>query len=250
MNNNRSPLSHSPFGFPSGFWFRHSGFPALLLLLTLPVVAAAADNQPAKEQNNLPLAFNETFADPEAALKRFTFTDPAAWTITEDTVDGQKRSVLSLTRQSNYKPPVRSPVNIAWINGLQATHFVMDVKVRSTQKDIPNRDMCFFFGRVDATHFGYAHLAKAKSPNHNDLFVVDGKDRAPVSTFRSEGSPWTAGYHTVRITRDESGVTVLFDGKQMLAGSVKELATGQLGVGTFDDIGNIAEITVWAKKVE
>ena len=33
----------------------------------------------------------------------------------------------------------------------------------------------------------------------------------------------------------------------MLTGAPKEHPTGKLGVGTFDDTGNIAEITIWSK---
>ena len=47
-----------------------------------------------------------------------------------------------------------------------------------------------------------------------------------------------------------AGTKVYFDGQLMLATDSKALPAGGLGVGSFDDIANFAEITVWGKKAE
>ncbi|HSI37218.1 MAG: hypothetical protein ACAI43_13675 [Phycisphaerae bacterium] len=217
----------------------------LLILLALSPFARAAD-APAKTNADLPLLFHTTFASPDD-LKKFTLTDPAAWKLVDDTVGDQRRPVLSLTKQSAYKPPHRSPVNLALINDVKATTFIMEVRCKTTQKPIPNRDVCFAFGYAGPAQFCYAHLSQKTSANHNDLFVVDKKDRAPVSTKRSDGTPWTDGYHTVKVVRTADATAVYFDGNQMLATDSKALPTGQLGVGSFDDTANFAEITIWGK---
>jgi hypothetical protein len=98
-----------------------------LFALTVSCNAEDVKTQPAKENQGLPLLFHEDFKSPDA-LKNFTFTDKDAWKLTDDDVDGAKRPVLSLFQQSNYKPPVRSPVNLAWINDLKVSHFVLEAR--------------------------------------------------------------------------------------------------------------------------
>jgi hypothetical protein len=217
-----------------------------LLLAAAPSRAA----EPAKENAGLPLLFHEDFKS-EGALKKFTFTDKDAWKLTEDDVDGAKRPVLSLFQQSNYKPPVRSPVNLAWINDLKVSHFVLEARCKSTQKPtVMNRDLCFAFGGLDPSHFLYAHMAAREDKIHNQIHLVDGKDRQPVTVQHAPKTPWDDKYHTVKITRDDTGVKAYFDGQLLLTTDNKNFPTGRLGVGSFDDIANFAEITVWAKKAE
>jgi hypothetical protein len=216
---------------------------SFLLLLLAPY--ARADDAPAKENQSLPLLFHEDFKTPES-LKRFSFTDPAAWKLAPD----DKRPVLSLVQQSRYKPAVRSPVNIAWINDLAVTDFVLQVRCRITRERIPHRDLCFFFGGVDATHFLYAHVAQEGDAVHNQIHLVDGKDRAAVTVKRENGTPWDDAYHTITVTRNAAGTTVAFDDKVLMTTDRKDLPAGRLGVGSFDDLGNFAEITVWGRKAD
>ena len=217
-----------------------------LLFLTLCPLAHAEDRAPANENQSLPLLFHEDFKTPEAALKHFTFTDPAAWKIVTD--DG--RLALSLFQQSKYKPTVRSPVNVAWINDLAVTDFILEVRCKITREKIPHRDLCFFFGGVDATHFLYAHVAQEADAVHNQIHLVDGKDRAPVTTKRENGTPWDDAYHTITLTRLTGQTTVAFDGKTLMTTDRKDLPAGRVGVGSFDDFGNFAAITVWGKKAQ
>src|SRR3954447_8460862 len=218
----------------------------LALLLATRTRAA----EPAKENQGLPLLFHEDCKSPDA-LKKLAFTDKDAWKIIEDDVDGTKRPVLALVQQSNYKPPVRSPVNLAWINDLKVSHFVLEIRGKSTQKPtVMNRDLCFAFGGVDATHFLYAHLAAREDKIHNQIHLVDNKDREPVTVKHADKSPWDDKYHTVKITRDDTGVKAYFDNQLLLTTDRKDFPTGRLGFGSFDDIANFAEITVWGKKAD
>src|SRR6266536_2713949 len=165
------------------------------LLLSIP---ARADDAPAKENEKLPLLFHEDFKSPDDALKKFTFTDKDAWRIVKDDVNGGKQNVLSLFKQSNYKPPVRSPLNIAWINDLKISRFVLEAKCRITTELIPHRDLCFFLAGVDASHMIYCHASQQEDKIHNQIHLVDGKDREPITVKHAKGTPWDDKYHTVK----------------------------------------------------
>ena len=97
--------------------------PTLLLCSLSPAQDKTAE--PVKSVEGLPLLLHEDFKDAQAALKRFTFSDPNAWKIDQDTVDGQKQNVLSQFQPSKSNPKVRSPFNQAWINDLKVGPFVM-----------------------------------------------------------------------------------------------------------------------------
>src|SRR5688572_3934858 len=81
--------------------------------------ARAADEKAAaalaKERDGLPLVFHEDFKDAEKARARFGFDDPEAWKMIQD----NGKNVLALVKRSNYKPPVRSIENRAWIKDLE-----------------------------------------------------------------------------------------------------------------------------------
>lgn len=216
--------------------------------MPLSVVRAAADDKaasaPAKERDGLPLVFHEDFENSEQARARFGFDDPEAWKI----IDDQGQKVLSLVKQSKYKPPVRSIVNRAWIEGLEVGPFIMEVKLRTTARDYGHRDMSLLFGLVDNTHHYYVHLGQEADPNSNNIFLVDGAPRRNIASKTTKGTPWDAQYHTVRLERDETTTKVYWDGEHVMTAETDKFRVGRLGVGAFDDTGNFAEITVWGKK--
>jgi hypothetical protein len=228
---------------------------AIVLLMVLAVALMAADDEkkgePAKEVDGLPLLLNQDFNLGTESLNQFTFTDRKAWRVGQDLVDGREKHVMSQFQQSKYEPKVRSPFNQAWIKEPVVGPFIMEVKLRSTAPDSPRRDMCLFFGGVDETHFLYAHIAKTHDEHHHNVFLVDGADRAAIATKVSEGVPWDADYHTVRLSRDDKGnIKVYWENELILAAKSDKLPAGKLGVGTFDDTGAVAQITVWGKKAE
>jgi len=224
---------------------------ATCLLFVCLSNGAAEKNAPAGQVDGLPLLLHEDFSDADAALKRFTFSDPKAWKIDQDTVDGQRKNVLSQFQPSKSTPKVRSPFNQGWINDLKVGPFVMDVKLRSTKPDYGHRDMCLFFGGVDESHLFYVHLGKVPDPNCHNVFIVDGAPRKNIATRVSEGAPWDDNYHTVRLSRDAQGnIKVFWDGQQIMTAKNDKFPAGKLGVGTFDDTGTFASITVWGKRAE
>lgn len=226
---------------------------AIALLVTCILVATVTGanrppgQAPAKERDGLPLAYHEDFeaGDDDALRAKFEFTDPAAWEIRKD---GDRR-VLALVKQSDYKPAVRSPVNIAWVKDLKVgPAFVMEVRLRSTTRDYGHRDLCLFFGGQDPTHFFYVHVAKAADPNAHNVFLVNGEPRKNIATRTTKGADWDDDYHTVRVTRKASGeIEVFWDGQSIMATDNKHFPVGRVGVGSFDDTGHFDQITVWGQ---
>lgn len=201
---------------------------------------------PAKERDGLPLVLHETFHDGEKALARFELTDPAAWKMEDE---GGGRHVLHLhTKKSSYKPAVRSPFNIAWVKDSAVGEFILEVKLKSTIPDYGHRDLCLFFGGRDAGKFYYVHLGRKPDPNCHNIFLVDDAPRKNIAKTVNKGAPWDEHYHVVRIVRSAKGAVDVYwgDEKIMTADDTTHLS-GRVGVGSFDDTGKFAEITLWGK---
>src|SRR5450432_290366 len=96
--------------------------PALLQLVVLFAPGAAT------LAAELPLLVNEDF---ENGSSRWQPTDAKAWKI----LSTPQGHVYSLFQQSDYKPPHRSPLNIALLKDVVVGDFVFETKVQSTVKD-------------------------------------------------------------------------------------------------------------------
>jgi hypothetical protein len=219
----------------------HCGF--LLALLALSTFAA---DIPA----GYTLAYEQKF-DSAAALQDFRFTDPAAWRLarTNDT------TALELVKQSQYKPVVRSPVNIALIADKVFGDFVLEADLIQTGKEYGHRDMCLFFGFQSPTNFYYTHIATAADPNAHNVFIVNNAPRKNFAKETTKGANWGLGvWHKVRLERNVTAGTikVFFDdmAKPIMLAEDKTFATGQIGFGSFDDTGMVDNIRIWAPSVE
>lgn len=197
---------------------------------------------------DLPLVVDEEFDQP--APDQWMPTDPAAWKFTRD----GDRSVYAMVKKSKYKPPVRSPESISVLADVYVSDFVLDVWLRSTTADYAHRDMCVFFGHQNPTHFYYVHFGLKSDASSNTIHIVNGKDRAPIVKTRTEGTPWTEGYHHVRVVRRvETGtIEAYFDDmtKPAMTAQDKTFSWGRIGVGSFDDTGNIDRIVLWGRQVK
>ena len=211
----------------------------LLMLLTAGGCAAARRCEMAES-----VMFHADFENGSA--DSWWMTDPDAWRV--ETL-GEDR-VFSLYRQSEYTPPVRSPLNMALIKGPVAGSFVLEAAVQSTTKDYGHRDLCLFFGYKDASHFYYAHLGKKADPHSHTIMVVDGKPRTAISDTRTDGIPWDDKWHKVRLVRDitTGRIEVFFDDgkKPVMTATDDRFAYGRIGVGSFDDTGRFDDIIVRA----
>lgn len=203
---------------------------ALILFLTAWLVQAGSPP---------PLLFQDDFSK---GSERWQPGDPQAWKV----LKGEKGSYYSQFQQSKIKTPHRSPYNFSLVKDLVLTDFVLEAKVQSTGKDGGHRDMCLFFGYQDPAHFYYVHIAKQADERANQIFIVDGADRKKISRTSTTGTPWDDQWHQVKIVRkvDSGAIEIHFDGKQIMSAEDKTFAWGKVGVGSFDDTGNWADVRV------
>ena len=190
------------------------------------------------------LVYQHDFEDKK--LDRYEPTDKSAWTLLEQ--DGNQ--VISLTkRNSDFKPPFRSPLNRTLIRDLKVSSFVMDIRMQSTIADYDHRSLCLFFGYTDDSHLYYVHFGKKTDDHANQIFIVNNEARKKISTRTTPGTPWTDAWHRARVVRvAETGeVTIYFDDltTPVMTATDKTFGEGRLGFGSFDDIGNFDDIRIY-----
>lgn len=192
----------------------------------------------------LPLVFEESFAE---GVSRWLPTDPEAWTLSHD----GNRTVWGLNRRkSDYQPKVRSPHNIALVKNINLTDTVITFEVKSTLDTGNHRDCCVFFNYRDAEHFYYVHLGARPDPNSGQIMIVDGAPRRPL-TENTRPVPWDDDWHVVKLERDAEGgrIAVYFDDmdRPLMEATDRTFTTGQVGIGSFDDMNNFANVKVYGR---
>jgi len=214
-------------------WARHA------VVAALAIISAARGLHAAEEE--LPLVVSEDF---ESGANRWQPKDPRSWKI-ETTPQGK---VFSLLAQSQYKPPYRSPVNIAMLKDVVVSDFVFETRLQSTVKDYDHRSLVLVFGYQDPAHFYYVHFGKRADEHANQIFIVNGAPRAKISTRSTDGTAWDDAWHKARIVRSVSdGKTdVYFDDMHnpVMTAADKTFAWGQVGIGAFDDLGNFDDLVL------
>ena len=215
---------------------------SLTILLTGLTATAVADD--AAPPEGMKLVYHHDFEDRK--IDRYEPTDSSAWTLLEK--DGNQ--VIALTKKnSDFKPPFRSPLNRTLIRDLTASSFVMDIKLQSTIPDYDHRSLCLFFGYQDDSHLYYVHFGKKTDDHANQVFIVNNEARKKISTKTTPGTPWTDNWHRARIIRDsDSGeITVFFDDLEtpVMTATDKTFGKGRLGFGSFDDIGNFDDVKIY-----
>jgi hypothetical protein len=213
----------------------------------LSFVLTAALTAPTYGDPKLPVVFAEDFSK---GAERWQPTDPTAWKV----VKSNTGTYYHQFKNSSYKPPHRSPLNISLVKDLLVSDFVLEAKLLSTGKDGPHRDMCLFFGYQDPAHFYYVHIAKKADNNANQIFIVNGADRKKISTKSTDGTPWDDKWHNVKIVRTmaDGKIEIYFDDMKspIMTATDKTFTWGQVGIGSFDDSGFWQDVTVRGAKVE
>jgi hypothetical protein len=215
----------------------------IVLFALLAVTAGCADQARIVNGKKLPLLFGADFED--GKLDGWQATDPAAWRIEE----ARGGKVLAQFKNSDYEPPVRSPLNINLIRGVVVKSFVLELKMFSTTEDYPHRDLCLFFGHQDPSHFYYVHIANRADAHANSIFIVNGEPRVSIAKTRTEGTKWDDNWHTVRLVRDagKGTIEVFFDDRPepIMTAVDDSFKYGRIGVGSFDDTGQFDDIRLW-----
>lgn len=174
---------------------------------------------------------------------KWTFGDPAAW---EWTGAGEG-TVLSLKKQSDFKPKVRSPFNLAWFTGGEWDTFTLTAEVRLDLFNKGNNDVCIAFSKESDTRFYYAHLGESADAVHLQLHLVDDADRKAITTDGVKTLPWKPEtWHQVKVVRNASNgaIKVWFDGQEVLSATDKTLGKGAIGLGSFDDLGSFRNVRI------
>jgi hypothetical protein len=220
---------------------------ALVLTAAVPAwrATSVAGERAAKEP---PLLFEDDFKN---GAGHWEPTDPKAWKVVTDP-DG--KPYYSQFQQSKYKPPYRSPFNIALLKGYDVSDFILEAKVQSTGKDGPHRDMCLFFDYQDPAYFYYVHIAKRADDHANQIFIVNGAARDKISTKTTPGTPWDAQWHHVKIVRTvaDGKIAVYFDDMKTpaMTATDRTFTHGRVGIGSFDDSGNWTDIKLRGVRAE
>jgi hypothetical protein len=216
---------------------------ALLGLVCL-LASAGADGDVSPRVAAMPLAFRDDF---ENGADHWQPTDPAAWSIAA--TDGGH--VYRLAKASKYRPPHRSPYNIALLRDVYLGDFILEARLKSTARDYDHRDLCLIFGYQDPVHFYYVHFGKKADDHANQIFIVNKADRKKISTESTAGTNWTDRWHQVRLVRDAAvgTIEVFFDDmeKPVMRAVDKTFAKGLVGLGSFDDTGEFDDVRVYGK---
>ncbi len=222
-------------------------FRTVALVITACAAAACAA-APADLPAGYELVYQQEF-EQASAINDFVFTDPAAYRIGSDAGN----HYLELHTQSKYKPPHRSPVNIALLATKQVGDFVLEADLMQTSREYGHRDMCVFFNVQDPAHFYYVHIATKSDPNAHQIMIVNDAPRKFITTEGTPGYDWGRGdWHKLRLVRNagEGKIAVYMNdmAKPIMVTSDKHFGMGWLGFGSFDDTGRIDNVKVYAPK--
>jgi hypothetical protein len=189
----------------------------------------------------LPVLVREDF---EKGADRWEFSDPKAWKV----ADGTKGKMLSLFEKTKPETPHKSPFAIALLKDVRVGDFILEADVQSTVKAYPQQDLCLIFGYQDNDHFYYAHLAKKTDKANNQVFIVNGADRAMISLRTTAGTELSDDWTHVKVVRKtaDGTIEVYWDDMTTPAQTAqsKVFAWGQVGVGSYDDLGNFDNVVL------
>jgi len=211
---------------------------AVLMVVACAISAFASDYK---------VLYQQKF-DSARSLRDFVMSDPKAWKFSPS-------NALELATQSEYKPAVRSPFNIALIADKVFEDFVLEADLIQTGREYGHRDMCLFFGFQTPTNFYYAHSATAADPHAHNIFIVNGQPRTNIAKKTTKGVNWGLGvWHKVRLERKlaDGSIRVFFDDMRepIMIAEDKTFGAGYVGFGSFDDTGMVHNIKILGNKVQ
>jgi len=231
------------------FRFWRCAATALVLMLIGRTLTHAADNSTkSTDVAKLPLVLHETFSE---GVDRWQPADPKGWKLID--VDGGK--AFSLFAQNDVKTPHRSPRNVAIYKDLPVSDCVLEVKVKSTVPEQPHRDVVLVFGYQNPSKFYYVHFASQTDPvAHHQIFIVNDADRKKITEQGSEGVKWDDGWHHLKVVRNvgDGLIAAYFDDmeKPVMTAHDTTIRFGRIGIGSFDDLADFAEVKLSGSKVK
>lgn len=220
-----------------------------LMTVALGLVFGSSVGTPlVSAEDALPVLLSEDF---EQGADRWQPLDAAQWKVKK----GEKGQVYSQhEKKSGYKPPHRSPTNIALLKEIVVGDLDLSVKVQSTHSDYVHRDACVVFGYQDPAHFYYVHLGKQADDHANQIFIVNNAARKKISLTSTEGTNWDDEWHTIKVSRrlQDGTIAIYFDDMKQPVMTAKDdtFGAGRIGIGTFDDTADFDQVEVRGTKGE
>jgi hypothetical protein len=218
-------------------------------LLGTASVAVAAET--------LPLLYEDDF---ENGMERWQTMDPDPSKLSFKVVElegpeAKRTKALRALGTSVYQPKHRSPPNFALLKDVTVGDFELTAKVQSTNADAgAHRDMCIFWGYQDPNHFYYVHFGAKADPHACQVFIVNDAPRIAITQQEAKGTPWTDGWHDVKVVRraGDGTIEVYFDrvDEPLMTAHDNTFQWGRVGLGTFDDHGNWDEFALHGAVVE
>ncbi len=198
-------------------------------------------------EETLPVVFQEDF---ENGVKNWKPSDAKKWKLSEE----NGNHVYHLLGKSDYQPPHRSPHSLSLVKDVVVSDFALIAKVKTLQTSRAHRDMCLFFGYQDPANFYYVHLGQKTDPHANQIFIVNDAPRIKISEKTNAGTPWKDGtWHQVKVVRRTSDglIEIYFDNmeKPQISAHDNTFTWGQIGLGSFDDLGQWDDVQLLGKTV-
>ena len=222
--------------------------PSLALLFLAGTCALYSDNGKVAPSipENYKLVYKQDFESKES-LDEFVATDKRVWKWGEEKGIG----FIEHFGKSKYKYEVRSPFNIALVDGIEVKDFILEAKLRQTGKEYGHRDMCVFYNFKGRAHFYYTHIASVTDNHAHNCFVVNGNPRTKISHKTTQGHNWSSReWHDFRLVREHStgkiDVFVNDFEKPIMRAVDKTFEWGRVGFGSFDDTGRVAAVRLYA----
>ena len=183
-------------------------------------------------------------------LDAFDFSEEGAWSLqVADSPDAAGPThwleLSSDAPKQRYNPPHRSPHRMALLKGPGVGDFRLEFDALSTGRAYDHRDLCVFFAWQDPACFHYLHLAPKPDPRAHNFFLVNYAARRSLEPVFKKGLAWPddTWVHLV-VERRGNTVVVHADGVQVLSSDKVDLGGGRVGVGSFDDSGRFANMTL------
>ena len=222
----------------------------LIFSLFAQVALVYSQGQNGKSLSQFPLLYHETFLDGKA--ENWQPNIPENWKI-EKVGDAH---IYKLITPGPFGTP-RKPTSYSILTPFTVGSFELEVKARCLEDTLTDgRDLCLFYGFWDDLHFYYSHFSNSSGDYHNIIGIVNNADRLPItnelpgtSIARLNDYNW----HTLKIIRNvESGIIEAYiDSLEtpILTAMDTTFRYGKIGIGSFDDFGDFAEVKLYGELI-
>lgn len=185
---------------------------------------------------------------------RFDSADRLAdWTIDGTGQWDIRDGLLVLFKAGVPAGPIRRPAGLAILKSEPLGALTFDVDLRSEEPEtLLVRDVELVVDWQSPSRFYYVHLAAKTDPVHNGIFLVNDADRKRLDEPTSVPQLKDKAWHHVRLERDPaSGRIAVFTDEgasPALQATDTTLASGRVGLGSFDETGQFKNLVIRAAK--